>query len=151
MADIMGSMYICTALEWYGHHHPCNKSLKELMVISQKEEWIKIRQNFQDIANNFPLLPIRLLMQFLNQDFFSWKITDNDRLLLANSISKNGDIRTLFMENIHLPPLLEEMCKEHEHVLKYHSNINSPSSIHNHSKNKLEELIHKVISVDEYP
>ena len=171
MADIMGSMYICTALEWYGHHHPFNQSLKELMVISQKEELIKVHQNFQDIANNFPILPIRLLMQFLNVDCFSWKIADGDRLLLANSISKNGDIRTLFMENIHLPPLLEEMCKEHEHVLKYHSNMNSPSSInsssihsssihsssihsssiHNHSKNKLEELIHKAISVDEYP
>jgi acyl-CoA dehydrogenase len=151
MADIMGSLYICTALEWYGHHghhhHPCNQSLKELIVIAQKEELIKIRLNFQEIANNFPLPPIRLLMQFLNQDLFSWNLSDNDRIVMALAISKNADIRTLFMENIHLSPLLEEMCKEHEHVLKYHSSINS-----NIKKEKsVDELIHKAISVDEYP
>jgi hypothetical protein len=146
MADIMGSMYICTALGWYVHQHDQgdNTILNSMVVIAQKEELIKIRQNFQDIANNFPLRPIRVLMQFLNRDLFSWDISDNERKLLAESISKHVKSRQLFLENIHLPPLLEIMCKEHQHVLEYHSKINGSFD------KTMEELIHKAISVNEY-
>uniref|UniRef100_A0A6C0D0G8 Acyl-coenzyme A dehydrogenase n=1 Tax=viral metagenome TaxID=1070528 RepID=A0A6C0D0G8_9ZZZZ len=146
MADIMGSMYICTALEWYIHKHDKgdNNILPKMIMIAQKEELIRIRQNFQDIANNFPLFPIRVLMQFLNRDFFSWNISDEERKLLAESISKHVETRLLFLDNIHLPPLLESMCKEHQHVLEYHSNMNGSFD------RTMEELIHKAISVNEY-
>lgn len=141
MAEILGSLYICTALEWYAYHCP---QIKNIAAIAIKEEFIKIHQKFKDISLNVPHKGLRLILQILQKDRFGLNVTDADRDNVARHITEDDTVRSLFRENIHIPPHLQEMIQHYEKILWYHSLANRVPDP------ELDRIVDRAIQVDRF-
>jgi acyl-CoA dehydrogenase len=143
MAEILGSLYILNSLDWFHHHNPC---LKDIIKVAKYEEFQKIQNNFDNILNNYPIYPVKLLMKpILGKPFNSSNFNVTDVMIKKSSdaITKNIEVRKLLSENIYMNERLTLMNDKLEEVLKYQN-----SGLHNNEE--LNSLIDEVITVDSF-
>lgn len=141
MAEILGSLYICTALEWYSFHQP---TLREICILAQKEELIKIHDRFTVLSKNIPNIYLRFLCQILKKERFDLTMTDQNRNSFCSELVENETLRYILSENISIPPPLQEMLFHYHTILKYHSDP------HFQRNQEYEKIIDRAIQVDSF-
>lgn len=143
MAEILGSLYIIKSLNWFETHNPDVKYIAEL---ARYEEIIKIQNNFNDISNNYPLAPIRLLIKFLvNNTNMNNNIIIKDTMIkkVSDEITKNIKVRSILSENIYMNDRLRLINNNLIAILKY----NNTKGI---VDEQLDYIINEVTMVDSY-
>lgn len=143
MAEILGSLYIIYALDWFKFH---NVSVKNIVTLAKYEEFHKIQKNYNDIVNNYPIYPVKLLLKFILNDTFLSKnmiITDTMIKNASDSITKNNNIRKIYSENIHLNERMQMMNDNLDNILLYQISGKNDNEHFN-------KIIHEVISVDAF-
>ena len=149
MAEIMGSLYIIHALDWFNHHH--QNKLDDLVKYGKYQEFQKIQDNLNQISNNYPLFGIKQVLTFLNKDTFlnqQFNISDKMTQKASNSITKNMEVRAILSENIFMNDRLQTMNNHLEEILQYQST--KESNMYPKESNLLDKLIHEMTMVDEF-
>lgn len=140
MAEIMGSLYIITSMDWFLHHNPI---LKEIVTYAKYEEFAKIQNNFENIVNNYPILPLKYLLKpILFDTCVRRNMFINDDMIknVSNNITKNSKVRNILSENIFMNYKLKIMNDNLDEIIKYQNS--KDTNIY------LEYLINDIISVD---
>ena len=143
MAEILGSLYIIYALEWFKFH---NVSVKNIVTLAKYEEFHKIQKNYNDIVNNYPIYPVKLLLKFiLNDTHLSNNMIITDTMIknASDSITKNNNIRKIYSENIHLNERMQMMNDNLDNILLYQMSGKNDNEHFN-------KIIHEIISVDAF-
>ena len=144
MADILGSLYIIKSLDWFNHNN--NNQLKDIVKQAKYEEYNKIQQNLKSVSDNFPIIFIKQLLQFINSQSYmekNFKITDEMIINSSNSITKNEKIRNILSENIYLSNQLKLMNKNLSNIINYNYNNNERNE-------EYEKIIDEITKVDEF-
>lgn len=144
MAEIMGSLYIIRALDWFNENN--KNSLHDLVKYAKYQEYEKIQRNLNDISLNYPIIGLRQLLQIINKETLlnkQFKITDKMIQNASNSITKNIDVRTILSENIFMNDKLKVMNDNLNEVLLNEKNKSS-------SSNRLNIIIDQITKVDEF-
>jgi acyl-CoA dehydrogenase len=144
MAEIMGSLYIIRALDWFNENN--KNSLHDLVKYAKYQEYEKIQRNFNDISLNYPIIGLRQLLQIINKETLlnkQFKITDKMIQNASNSITKNIDVRTILSENIFMNNKLKVMNDNLNEVLLNEKNKSSSSK-------RLNIIIDQITKVDEF-
>ena len=144
MAEIMGSLYIIRALDWFNDNN--KNSLHDLVKYAKYQEYEKIQRNLNDISNNYPINGLKQILQIINKETFlnkQFKITDKMIQNASNSITKNMEVRSILSENIFLNDKLKIMNDNLDDVLTCHQNKTEPSF-------RLNTLINEITKVDEF-
>ena len=110
----------------------------------------KIQKNFENVANNYPIFPIKLFLKvILSKPLFSHniniRITDEMIKDASNAITKDMKVREILGENIYLNPRLKLMNDNLEEILKYNSENGNKN---NNNNEKLNNIIDEIIKVD---
>ena len=149
MAEIMGSLYIIHALDWFNHHH--QNKLHDLVKYAKYQEFQKIQDNLNQISNNYPLFGIKQVLTFLNKDTIlndQFKISDKMTQKASNTITKNMESRAILSENIFMNDRMQTMNNHLEDILQYQSS--KESNMYPKESNLLDRLIHEMTMVDEF-
>lgn len=144
LADIMGSLYILQAMEWWEVQYP-DRSHPALFRLARVEEIQRIHRAFQAIADNFPLFLPRLFLKGITSNgFYSVpRIRNEDVMGASQSLTQDSAMRAVFSEDIFHSERLQLFLKHHEKVRKYHRE--------DHEDPELEKIILEAITVDSYP
>jgi len=143
MADIMGSLYIINAMEWFNENN--GKKLSGMVKYAKYEEYAKIQKNLKDISDNYPIIGIKQLLKFINNETYmnrNFKISDKMISEVSDSITKDLEIRELLSENIFMNDRLKLMNDNLEKVKNYHYSKKEDT--------KLELLVDEITKVDEF-
>jgi acyl-CoA dehydrogenase len=144
MADILGSLYIITSLNWFISHHP---ELANIGKVAKYEELLKIKNNINNIVENYPFNSVRLFMKCFTLNFgANLIITDTMTKKVSDDITKNTKIREILSENIFIPARLKTMNENLEKILKYNQNKEKKTEINL----DLDRLIDEFIAVDSF-
>lgn len=141
MAEVIGSLYMIEAIEWFNHHN--NKELSHLVKHAKYEEYKKIQNNLKNVSDNFPIFGFKQLLQFVNSESYmerNFKITDKMIIDSSNLITKNEKVRNILSENIYMSPRLEMMNYNLPKILDY--------QYQKQKNSKLELIIDEVTKVD---
>ena len=141
MAEVIGSLYMIEAMEWFNHHN--NKELSHLVKHAKYEEYKKIQNNLKNVSDNFPIFGFKQLLQFVNSESYmerNFKITDKMIIDSSNLITKNEKVRNILSENIYMSPRLEMMNYNLPKILDY--------QYQKEKNSKLELIIDEVTKVD---
>ena len=141
MAEVIGSLYMIEAMEWFNHHN--NKELSHLVKHAKYEEYKKIQNNLKNVSDNFPIFGFKQLLQFVNSESYmerNFKITDKMIIDSSNLITKNEKVRNILSENIYMSPRLEMMNYNLPKILDY--------QYQKQKNSKLELIIDEVTKVD---
>jgi len=144
MAEIMGSLYIIRALDWFNENN--ENSLHDLVKYAKYQEYEKIQRNLNDISLNYPIIGLRQLLQVINKETLlnkQFKITDKMIQNASNSITKNMQVRKILSENIFMNDKLKVMNDNLHEVLLNEKN-KTPTSV------RLNILIDEITKVDEF-
>ena len=143
MADIMGSLYIINAMEWFNENN--GKKLTSMVKHAKYEEYAKIQKNLKDISDNYPIMGIKQLLKLINNETYmnrNFKISDKMISEVSDSITKNTEIRELLSENIYMNDRLKLMNDNLERIKDYHYSKRQDS--------KLDLLVDEITKVDEF-
>lgn len=141
MAEVIGSLYMIQAMDWFNHHN--NNELNELVKLAKYEEYKKIQTNLKNVSDNYPIIGIKQLLQFVNSESFmeqNFKITDKMIINSSNLITKNEKVREILSENIHMSDRLMLMNDNLSKILDYQYRKDKDG--------KLELLIDEITKVD---
>ena len=144
-AEILGSMYMIEAMDWFNHHH--EGKFDKLVKFAKFEEYQKIQNNFEMISDNYPIALIRHFLRCIHKKSMMEKnMRINDELIkdVSNIISKNNELRKILSENSFEPEKLKLMNKHFDEILKYQK-LNEKDKIKN---KEYEEIINEVTKVD---
>ena len=150
MADIMGSLYILQALEWWELQYP-DRSHPTLFRLARVEEIQRIHCAFQSIADNFPLLLPRLFLKMITANGFYTvpRICTEDVTGASQSLTEDHGMRKVFSEDIFHSDRLQFFLKNHETIRNYHLQKLKHNGIEEDPE--LEKIILESITVDSYP
>jgi len=150
MADIMGSLYILQALEWWELQYP-GRSHPALFRLARVEEIQRIHRAFESIADNFPLLLPRLFLKMITANGFYTvpRIRTEDVTGASQSLTEDHGMRNVFSEDIFHSDRLQFFLKNHETIRNYHLQKLKHHGIEEDPE--LEKIILESITVDSYP
>jgi len=150
MADIMGSLYILQALEWWELQYP-GRSHPALFRLARVEEIQRIHRAFESIADNFPLLLPRLFLKMITANGFYTvpRIRTEDVTGASQSLTEDHGMRNVFSEDIFHSDRLQFFLKNHETIRNYHLQKLKHDGIEEDPE--LEKIILESITVDSYP
>jgi acyl-CoA dehydrogenase len=144
MAEIMGSLYIIRALDWFNENN--KNSLHDLVKYAKYQEYEKIQRNLNDISLNYPNILLRQLLKCINKETLlnkQFKITDKMIKNASDSITKNIHVRTILSENIFMNDKLKVMNDNLQEVLLNEKN-KTPANY------RLNIIIDEITKVDEF-
>lgn len=143
MADIMGSLYIINALEWFNDNN--GKKLSEMVRYAKYEEYEKIVKNLKEISDNYPITILKYFLKIINNETYmnrNFRIEDKMIINVSNSITKDMEIRDILGENIYMNERMRLMNDNLERIIKYQYSKENNA--------ELDLIIDEITRVDEF-
>jgi acyl-CoA dehydrogenase len=152
MSDIMGSLYILQALEWWEIIYP-EETSKALLHVARKEEIIKIEQAFRSIAENFPLKAPRWFLKIIigTGVYRLPRVTNQDIVQASKTLTEDAATRNMLAKDIFHSERLSFFLNYHDEVRSYHEKklLTHPGKDFQENE-PLEKIVLEGITVDSF-
>jgi len=152
MSDIMGSLYILQALEWWEILYP-EATNKALLRMARKEEILRIEHAFRSIADNFPLVLPRWFLKLITATgvYRLPRVTNLDIVRASKTLTEDAVTRNMLAKDIFHSDRLSFFLNYHDEVRSYHEKklLTSPGKIFKEDET-LEKIVLEGITVDTF-
>lgn len=154
MSDIMGSLYILQALEWWEIMYP-EETNKALLRVARKEEILKINQAFRSFVDNFPLVLPRWFLKIITCTgvYRMPRVTNQDIVQASKTLTEDVATRNMLSKDIFHSERLSFFLKYHDEVRSYHEKrlLMRPGKEFQEEEDKtLEKIVLEGVTVDSF-
>jgi len=154
MSDIMGSLYILQALEWWEIMYP-EETNKALLRVARKEEILKINQAFRSFVDNFPLVLPRWFLKIITCTgvYRMPRVTNQDIVQASKTLTEDVATRNMLSKDIFHSERLSFFLKYHDEVRSYHEKrlLMRPGKEFQEQEDKtLEKIVLEGVTVDSF-
>jgi len=151
MSDIMGSLYILQALEWWEILYP-EATNKALLELTRKEEILRIDHAFQGIADNFPLLLPRWFLKIITSTgaYRIPRVSNRDIVMASKALTEDASTRDMLAKDIFHSDRLSFFLNYHDEVRSYHERKLGTPGRSFKEQDAIEKIVLEGITVDSF-